>query len=505
MSTRIATNTTAFMASHNLNKNSDAQSTDIQRLSTGLRINSAADDAAGLVISQNMNAQIVGLNQATSNTNDAINMTKTAESALNEVHSLLMSMRQLAVHASNSGVNDSTATAADQAQIASAIQSINRISATTQFGTKKLLDGSANSGTTIGASTASVGGSGMTLKSAGTWTSLNAGNYGGATVAAATASSYTVTSASSLVNGQYSGSMVINGTTYNLPSGSNGINALNTAIKASGYQASEGAAGLVFTQQVAGAPTTAQTFDITGLTALDASSAADALTPPAGVVAGTDAQVTLTGGGALSNYSSTSSVDNGDGTATYSFDNGLVVVASNVTGAVTGSGGAASLTSAAGTATKGTDLYFQIGANEGQTASLSIRSTSADQLGRNSPSYNDASGASQTVYTGSIADIDVTSFKGAQDAIAVIDKAISDISTVRADLGAFQVNILQSNANSLNVASQNLSASKSSITDADLAATVVAYTKDQILVQSATSALSYANQQPQSVLKLLQG
>jgi flagellin len=103
-----------------------------------------------------------------------------------------------------------------------------------------------------------------------------------------------------------------------------------------------------------------------------------------------------------------------------------------------------------------------------------------------------------------VSDINVTTFKGAQDAIVVIDKAINDISGIRASLGAFQENVLQSNVNSLNVASQNLASSKSTITDADLASTVVQYTKDSILVQSATSALSYANQLPQQVLKLLQ-
>src|ERR1039458_8286404 len=105
MSTRINTNVTALQAAYNLNINSTNVSKNIERLSTGMRINSAADDAAGLVISQNMKAQLTGLNQATANTNDAINMVKTAEGALDEVQGLLVSMRQLAVHASNLGVN----------------------------------------------------------------------------------------------------------------------------------------------------------------------------------------------------------------------------------------------------------------------------------------------------------------------------------------------------------------------------------------------------------------
>ena len=117
MSTRINTNTTAVMASRNLNVNSDHESTDIQRLSTGLRINSAADDAAGLVISQNMNAQLVGLNQATSNTNDAINEVKTAENALGEVQSLLMTMRSWPLTLPTKASTNSTDVSADQEEI----------------------------------------------------------------------------------------------------------------------------------------------------------------------------------------------------------------------------------------------------------------------------------------------------------------------------------------------------------------------------------------------------
>lgn len=147
MSTRINTNTTAFEAARNLSINSDAVSKNIQRLSSGLRINSAADDASGLVISESLRAQSAGLTQATRNTNDAINVVKTAEGALNEVHSLLINIRQLVVHAANVGANDATASQADKDAVASAIASIDRIGNTTQFNHKNLLDGSADSAT----------------------------------------------------------------------------------------------------------------------------------------------------------------------------------------------------------------------------------------------------------------------------------------------------------------------------------------------------------------------
>ena len=141
MSLRINTNVTAMNALRNLEGASDRVATSIERLSSGMRINRAADDPAGLIISESLRSQMDGLNQAISNSQDATNLIKTAEGALTEVNTLLRNIRQLAVHAANTGVNDQIATQADQAQIASAIASVQRIAEQTQFGTKRLLDG----------------------------------------------------------------------------------------------------------------------------------------------------------------------------------------------------------------------------------------------------------------------------------------------------------------------------------------------------------------------------
>src|SRR5260221_1271099 len=142
MGWQINTNVTALNALRNLQQVSNNVSTSIERLSSGLRINNAADDPAGLIISESLRAQIDGLNQAVSTSQDATNVIKTAEGGLTEVNSLLRNVRQLAVHAANTGVNDIVAVQADQTQISSAIASIQRIAEQTQFGTKKLLDGS---------------------------------------------------------------------------------------------------------------------------------------------------------------------------------------------------------------------------------------------------------------------------------------------------------------------------------------------------------------------------
>jgi flagellin len=140
MALRINQNIGALTAHRWVALNDVNLSKSIEKLSSGFRINAAADDPAGLVISENLRAQVSGLGQAMSNTQQAINMLKTAESALQEIQNLLRGMRDLSLHAANTGANDSVSIAADQAQIAQAIDSIDRIAEQTQFGNMKLFD-----------------------------------------------------------------------------------------------------------------------------------------------------------------------------------------------------------------------------------------------------------------------------------------------------------------------------------------------------------------------------
>lgn len=147
MSLRINHNIDAMVGQKNLSANSSALSKSLQRLSSGLRINSAADNPAGLVISEQMRAQITGLNQAMSNTQNAVSMVQTTEGALDEVNSLLNKARQLTLDAANTGVNDTNQLSADQSELDNVIASITRISVVTQFGTKNLLNGSLNGAT----------------------------------------------------------------------------------------------------------------------------------------------------------------------------------------------------------------------------------------------------------------------------------------------------------------------------------------------------------------------
>lgn len=170
MSLRINLNSAAVGTHRVLGANDDNLSRSIERLSSGYKINRAADNPAGLAISEALRAQIGGLKQAIANTQDAVNMVKTAEGALTEVHTLLRSMRDLAVHAQNTGAVDSTQLAADQAQVDSAISALDRIASNTAFGGKKLLDGTAGVTGSVTSGTGATLLNGSDKTAAGTYT-----------------------------------------------------------------------------------------------------------------------------------------------------------------------------------------------------------------------------------------------------------------------------------------------------------------------------------------------
>lgn len=151
MSLRINHNIASINGHRNMLKNDMAISKSLEKLSSGLKINRAADDAAGLIISEQMRAQIAGLNQAVDNTETAVAMVQTAEGALDEMNTLLNKARELAIHAANDGANDATQLAADQSELDNIVNSITRIANNTQFGTKKILDGTLQASSTYAA------------------------------------------------------------------------------------------------------------------------------------------------------------------------------------------------------------------------------------------------------------------------------------------------------------------------------------------------------------------
>ena len=166
MSLRINHNTTAINTHRQLLINDKALSKSLERLSSGQRINRASDGPADLIISEQMRAQIAGINQAIDNSETAVGMIQTTEGALTEVNNLLVNIKQLSIHAANEGANDEVMLQADEFEVANALNTIDRITQSTQFGLKKLLDGSNGAnGVANGAGLEFIGASGQTLSS----------------------------------------------------------------------------------------------------------------------------------------------------------------------------------------------------------------------------------------------------------------------------------------------------------------------------------------------------
>ena len=496
MSTRINTNTTAFDASISLSKNTAAESQDIARLSSGLRINSAADDPSGYVLSQSLQAQSGSLTQATNNTNDAINVVKTAEGALTQVQALLVNIRQTIVQAANVGTNNSTALTADAQAVSDSVASIDRIASTTQFNGKNLLDGSASSaGAAFTAGTGSVTpATGKTLALASQGVAYGASGVASGSVAfvAGTADVETATFATpGATTDTYGGSFTIGGKSVSLTSGSSTTDIQNAIAQQTGLNytvTGSSATHLTFTNAATGAP--AASADFSNLTASTASGAVTSNV----TTTGTAAHLTVNG--------QSSDTVSADGT-TYSFTKGQLKGLSLTTSTTT-SGSLGTFSATADKAVAGNDLQFQIGANQNQTINLSIGSIKSNNVG----TYTDAASGNsyklQDLLSGGALNLTDVTGKSQQTALGVIDQAIQDISAASEKLGSTQTNVLQSNINSLAVSQSNNDSSLSTVRDTDLAATVVDYTKNQILVQAGTSALSYANQAPQAILKLLQ-
>ncbi len=456
----------------------------ITRLSTGLRINSAADDPAGLIISENFRAQISGLDQAVRNNQDAANMIKTAEAALDEVNRLLRDARSLALGAANSGVVSGSQIQANQNQLVSIVNSITRIAEQTQFGTKKLLDGSSGVQASLlnSSSVNNIYFGGSFNSGAITTDSLVTVNVTTAATRATLTGSVTFASATSTVS---AGTFSINGRTFttastntvmdvvnmiNSSSNTTGVTADFTAGAGVTLRASQyGAIGNFVLSDANGVLNTAGTVNATGANAI-----ADVVIDMNGTAAGGLATVAFTGG--KFSQSGLQISDNAGNTIVLT-EAAMVTIATAFT---------------AGHLKVGT-TQFQIGANAEQTATFSLGNYVASELGRN------------IVAGRNLSNLDLTTQTGATEALRIIDAAIEETSRSRGNLGSFQRNTLESNIRSLGVARENLSATESAIRDTDIAAEMTNFTKLQIIQQSGLAVLAQANNSPQAVLSLLRG
>lgn len=467
----VVNNSTSLNAQANLSRASSALAKTTERLSSGLKINRGADGPAALVISEKQRAQIAGLRQAIDNTDKAASMVQTAEGALNEINSLLVKVRSLAVDSANTGVNDTDALAANQAEISNALDTINRIANNTQFGTKKLLDGSGGVTGTSNDADVSV------LKAT---TNTQAGTYAvevttegeRANVTAGTAQ------ASALAGDE---TLTVNGVAIQLESG---MTQAEVVSRINDYGSQTGVTAEIST----GGETRVYSNAF-----------------------GSDAKVSIVSNvaaaGTSSGFGTTTLNDTGvnvvgtiDGDSFTGKGNVLTATSGNAKGlsvqfAADSADAALTVTGVQGDVTVvDNSLVFQIGANANQTAKVAIDKMNTDGLGV---------GLSGNQFN-SLSEIDVTSGAKAQDALSVIDSAINNVTNLRGTLGAFQQNTLQATASNLQSTLENTVNAESVIRDTNFAEEIANLTKNQVLVQAGTSVLKTANQQPQMVLSLLQ-
>lgn len=484
MSLRINTNFQALQAHRSLGRTVEHLGNSINKLSTGLRINSASDDPAGLIISESMRTQILGIDQATRNAQDAVNMTKTAEASLEEVQNLLRSMRALAVHSANTATVDSVQLQANQSQIRNTVQSINRIAEQTLWGTKKLLDGTAGAQANV---TRVDEVAGIFIGGTFRGESVASGPITVQRVSAGERASVTLgeTFASGNAIVADAGSFVINGFSFT----TDGNESLNTII--SKVNAMSSSTGVTAQLVAAGSNVAVQLntvefgsnqridfFDPTNILH-NAASISDS-----GANAVFSVGVTTSAGVQTDTFTGGQTAGTSGLLLTDAYGNSLRVTEQ----------GNAGLTSATqvGVMTAG-GVQFHIGAMSNQSISFSMPNVYANRLGTG------------VVVGEDLSTLDVTTQQGAQEAIRIIDAAVVQLAQWRGDIGAFQRNFLDSTVRSLGVAKENLTASESSIRDADIAVEMTEFTRLQILQQSGMAMLAQANRMPQSVLSLLQG
>lgn len=401
---RIQHNIAALNSYRNLTGNNNAVSKNLEKLSSGYRINRAGDDAAGLAISEKMRAQITGLNTAQKNAQDGVSLVQTAEGALTEVHSMLNRMVELADQSANGTYDNAVDRANLQKEIASLKDEIDRIADSTNFNGINLLDGSLSTSTTT------------TLSKAAT------------TTAAAVDLKFTFAE-------QFKGKDI----NVKLAHADGANDTIEASVEADGTI----------------------TLKMDATKDHSASAIKEALAK-AKLVAVTEKEDKAKMTSLLASATVT-----GTGTTGLTGGNAFAVAQGTVTPA------------------KGKSLTLQIGdtSKDFNQMAVSVGDMHGEALG--------------------IADIDISTQVGAQTAVDKIKSAINSVSSTRGDLGAIQ-NRLEHTINNLSVTAENMTAAESRIRDVDMANEMMAYTKNNILVQSSQAMLAQANQLPQGVLQLLQ-
>lgn len=507
MALTINTNVPSLNAQRNLGKSQNDLSRSMQRLSSGLRINSAKDDAAGLAISDRMTSQIRGLNQAARNSNDGISLAQTAEGALQETTNILQRMRELAIQSAND-TNSASDRASLQAEVNQLQQEMTRIAGSTSFNGRNILDGTlinaqfqvgANANETISfsipsAEAAQLGNHELESTNA-TATSIEAATAaatdtsGGNNVKAQTLSVFgPESSAISQVTVNAGDSAKAIAEAINIKSSDTGVTAeARSTATLSGINATGIVSFTLVGNNSSAIPVSSYLEHTNDLTSL--SNAINDQAGNTGIIA------TLSGDKLSITLTQAQGYDIKIGDYSHSVSGSVMIVEGNETAPpnpiTLTSGDAAALDS---TVVGGRVSFYSNG-------SFSV-SSSVDTAGGSL--FSAAAGAPNGSGLQSIQDVDISTVEGAAGAIRSIDGAIGQIDRMRGDLGALQNRFESTIANLQNV-SENLSAARSRILDADIAQETSAMTKNNILQQAGVAILTQANQTPQLALQLLQG
>ncbi|MEH7107194.1 flagellin [Bacillus sp. JJ1764] len=548
---QINHNIAALNTYRQLNSASNAQSKSMEKLSSGLRINRAGDDAAGLAISEKMRAQIRGLDQASANAQDGISMIQTAEGALNETHSILQRVRELADQSAN-GTNTADDRKSIQDEVSQLKSEIDRIGNTTEFNTQKLLNGNLRGADGVASTSNSTIGSTVAKLTAGQMTSATSIK---ADHSAATFGTDTIT-----VDGQkidvnwdnllsqdqkdlLKSNLSTASSTTVKEVGDILTNAINTAIDASGKNVghvtsyTDGTDKLVLTSSTTGTKSEVTLSNNAAATSIGAtflSNTAGNKSAAANVGTSTYNGTDLAGTGKFDVYIGDKLIGVGGSTTPMTGNNGdamstvATTLASSINDAISTYNTSTGKTAGQDgfiqnvTVSVSDDGRFVIKSDSGEISlkdltgettikDLGLSDAQTQASGNGGMTFQIGANKGQTITFGindmrssalGISGVDVSTQAGAANSLTSLDSAIKSVSSERSKLGAVQ-NRLEHTINNLSTSSENLTAAESRIRDVDMAKEMMNQTKNSILAQAAQAMLAQANQQPQGVLQLL--
>lgn len=528
----INTNIPSLNSQRNLSRSSESLNTSLQRLSSGLRINTARDDAAGLAISERFGAQIRGLDQARRNANDGVSLSQVGEGALQQMGDLLQRIRELSVQAVNA-TNSAADRSAINAEVSQLVSELDRYALTTDFNGSKLFDGS------FGTAVYQVGANANEVLSA-TTANFRTTNYGTNQVGNMSFATYATTgtglttagfqmTSGTVYSGTTSGTVSIFGgngfgTITSLNSGSTAkdvaaaINSVgNTGVRATARTMATvtftGVTGQSYSLNLTGSNVNSVNINFTVSDATTSAGLADAIsafnnrTSETGITAklnSTNDGIVLTADDGSDIILQTAETTVSGGISLSGANGNTISISAEGSGAgtVSGAGASGNILRIGGQLTLDSDRTFSISTSGFNFSSGSIATSGSGAAGTSGHAL--VSGTAFASNLQSVATLDVTTAENATRSLRIVDSALASINGQRAKFGALQ-NRFQATINNLQTASENISASRSRIRDADFASETANLTRAQILQQAGTAMLAQANALPNQVLSLLRG